>query len=76
MMVRVTVPASSRYELQRAVDRANGAIRQFWMGLAGGHPVTRGEWEYHDALVADWNAAMVARDAVGREGEDEPAQVA
>ena len=66
----------SRAELQRAVDRANGAIRQFWMGLEGGHPLTPTEWEFHDALVADWNAAMVAWGAAPREGEDEPAQAA
>ncbi|MFC1409984.1 hypothetical protein ACEZCY_24945 [Streptacidiphilus sp. N1-12] len=59
-----------RPDLQRAVDRANAAIRQFWLGLAGGHPLTRGEWEYHDALVAEWNAAMVAREDAGHEGED------
>ncbi|MFC1413482.1 hypothetical protein ACEZCY_29575 [Streptacidiphilus sp. N1-12] len=63
-----------RPDLQRAVDRANGAIRQFWMGLAGGQPLTRSEWEYHDALVAQWNAAMIARDDALRRAEtqDEP----
>ncbi len=47
------------------------------MGIAEGEPPTAGEWAFHDALVAEWNAATVARDAVGRGGrEDEPAGAA
>lgn len=68
------LPPSRRAVLQVAVDRANQAIRQFWKGIAEGEPPTAGEWEFHDALVAEWSAATVARDAVGREEEDEPAR--
>jgi hypothetical protein len=74
--VRVSLPQPSRAELQRAVDRANALIRQFWMGMQG-EPPTVGDWLFHNVLVAEWNAAMIARDAAGPAGgEDKAARAA
>lgn len=60
-------------ELQAAVDRANQAIRGFWLRIPEGVLPTPEQWLLHEGLVAEWNAALVARDAGAREGEDEPA---
>lgn len=67
------LPPSRRRDLQAAVDRANQAIRGFWLRIPQGVLPTPEQWLLHEGLVAEWNAALVARDAGAREGEDEPA---
>ena len=57
-------------DLQRAVDRANAAIRGFWAEVGDRSP-DAGEWAVHERLVATWNTA-VAELGAAREGEDEP----
>jgi hypothetical protein len=55
-----------------AADRANEAIRQFWV-LNVGRELTPVEWAEHDRLQAAWGRAHRAlREAVG----EEPARAA
>lgn len=61
---------------QRAVDRANAAIRAYLRGLPGRSPATvEQRAEYHQ-LVDAHLAAAAARDGREREAEGEPEPVA
>lgn len=63
----------SRAKLQRAVDRANEAIRAL---VPPGGRVRAEDLPTYHALVDAYMAAVAARDAArGREPEDDPAPV-
>lgn len=65
----------SRLELQRAVDRANAAIRGFMATVPGGR-LNGADRVVYDGLVDVYLGAVRARDARGREGEDDEARAA
>ncbi len=68
-------PSSTQHP-QRAVDRANAAIRAYLRGLPGRSPGTvEQRAEYHQ-LVDAYLAAVAVRDGRLREAEDEPEPVA
>jgi hypothetical protein len=58
--------------LQRAVDRANRAIREYMRTVPSGRIVTAEQRAGYEWLVAEYNTT-VARLHAAREAEDEPA---